>query len=172
MTTPIWAPWRMDYILGKKDKSRCVFCEMSTAGEDRFRELLVLVATPHAFVVLNRYPFASGHLMVIPHAHVSDLADLAGDVFDATFALVRETATRLRRAVRAEGLNVGLNLGESAGAGIAEHLHVHLVPRWPGDTNFMPVLADVRVMPQHLDDTWRHLLPHFADVPGRRAPSP
>ena len=167
VSEPIWAPWRMEWILGKKDRSRCVFCEMSAASEELHRELLVLHAGAHAFVVLNRYPFASGHLMVVPHVHAGDLGELDGAVHDATFRLVREAAARLRAAVRAEGLNVGINLGEAAGAGIAEHLHVHVVPRWNGDTNFMPVLADVRVMPQHLDDTWRHLRPFFADLPGR-----
>jgi ATP adenylyltransferase len=87
------------------------------------------------------------------------------------FRLVTQSCERLRKAVRADGLNVGINLGASAGAGIAEHLHVHIVPRWPGDTNFMPVLADIRVMPQALDATWRHLSPFFADLPGRAAPA-
>lgn len=172
MAPPIWAPWRMDYILAKKDRSHCIFCEYAKADDAKLREHLVLVVAEHAMVMLNRYPFASGHLLVVPHVHASKLEALSDATYDATFRLVRETSTRLAKAVGADGLNVGLNLGESAGAGIAEHLHVHVVPRWPGDTNFMPVLADVRVMPQHLDDTFRHLHPHFADIPGRRAPAP
>jgi ATP adenylyltransferase len=162
----------MEYILGPKGAAGCPFCEMSAAPPERFRELRVLFANEHAFVVLNRFPFAAGHLMVIPHLHGSDLAALPDATYDELFRLVRATATRLREAVGAQGINVGVNLGEAAGAGIAEHLHVHLVPRWNGDTNFMPVLADVRVIPQHLDDTWLHLSPRFADLPGRRAPSP
>src|SRR6185312_2978615 len=115
---------------------------------------------------LNRYPFAAGHLLVVPHAHVDALEALPDDVHDALFRLVRESVARLRRAVRPEGVNVGCNLGEAAGAGVKEHLHVHVVPRWSGDTNFMPVLADTRVVPQALDETREHLLPYFSDIPG------
>src|SRR5690606_41886500 len=102
----------------------------------------------------------------VPRAHVARLEDLDDAAYDGLFRLVRETQKRLKAAVGAPALNIGLNLGEAAGAGIAEHLHVHIVPRWPGDTNFMPVIADVRVMPQYLDETYRRLPPHFAHLPG------
>lgn len=167
-----WAPWRMDYILAKKDRSHCVFCEAASADESLFRERLVILRTEHATVLLNRYPFAAGHLLVVPHEHVAKLEELPDASYDALFRLVREAQKRLGLAVGSQAFNVGLNLGEAAGAGIAEHLHVHIVPRWPGDTNFMPVIADLRVMPQYLDDTFQRLYPHFADLPGRRAPSP
>jgi ATP adenylyltransferase len=168
MGNPLWAPWRMEYILAPKDRSRaCIFCGIPSAPADELRERHVVAATEHAFVMLNRYPFAAGHLLVVPYAHVHDLDQLDPQVHDALFRLVRESAARLRRAVGAEGLNVGLNLGAVAGAGVAEHLHVNVVPRWSGDTNFMPVLADVRVVPQALEDTRRHLVPFFADLPGR-----
>ena len=167
MGNPLWAPWRMEYILAPKDPGRpCIFCGVADAPQDELRERHVVCVTDHAFVILNRYPFSAGHLLVVPHAHVHDLEHLDLPVHDALFRLVRESALRLRRALRAEALNVGLNLGAVAGAGVAEHLHVHIVPRWSGDTNFMPVLADTRVVPQALEETRRHLVPHFADIPG------
>jgi ATP adenylyltransferase len=167
MGNPLWAPWRMEYILAPKDRSRpCIFCDVAQASPDELRDRHVVAVTEHAFVMLNRYPFAAGHLLVVPHAHVEALDQIDPAAHDALFRLVRESAARLRRALRAEGLNVGLNLGAVAGAGVAEHLHVHVVPRWAGDTNFMPVLADTRVVPQALDETRAHLLPYFADIPG------
>jgi ATP adenylyltransferase len=167
MGNPLWAPWRMEYILAPKAHDRaCIFCNVAEAPQDELRERHVVCLTEHAFVMLNRYPFAAGHLLVVPYAHAHDLEELDSTVHDALFRLVRESAGRLRGAVRAEALNVGLNLGAVAGAGVAEHLHVHVVPRWSGDTNFMPVLADTRVVPQSLGETRRHLVPHFAGVPG------
>jgi ATP adenylyltransferase len=159
----------MEYIVGPKPDA-CVFCEMAEVTPARFRELLVVVRQPHAFVCLNKYPFASGHLLVTPRRHVSDLSALADDEYRALMELLRDSAACLRASVRATALNVGFNLGSAAGAGIAEHLHGHVVPRWDGDTNFMPVLADVRVMPQHLDATFSHLEHAFAAIAGERAP--
>jgi ATP adenylyltransferase len=149
----------MDYILGPK-AGECIFCAFP--ARDTHREDLVLTVTPHAFVVLNRYPFTPGHLLVVPRRHVSDLGELADEEADALFRLLRLTVARLREAMSPQGVNVGFNLGKAAGAGLAEHLHAHVVPRWDGDTNFMPVLAEVRVMPEHLDATWQRLSPHFA----------
>jgi ATP adenylyltransferase len=155
----------MEYILGPKGGS-CVFCDMAAAPPDGYRAKLVLLVSEHALVCLNRYPFAAGHLLIVPRRHVADLADLEGSEYDATMQLVRESIARVQRATGARGVNMGMNLGASAGAGIAEHLHAHVVPRWPGDTNFMPVLADVRVMPEYLDETWTKLEPLFAELPG------
>jgi ATP adenylyltransferase len=164
MGNPLWAPWRMEYIQAPKERGECIFCGVPGAPEDERRARLVVAVTRRAFVMLNRYPFASGHLLVVPHAHVASLEGLEPADHDALFRLVRESATRLRAAVRAEGLNVGMNLGAVAGAGVAAHLHVHIVPRWGGDTNFMPVIADTRVMPQALEKTRDHLLGHFQDI--------
>ncbi|NUP14076.1 MAG: HIT domain-containing protein [Polyangiaceae bacterium] len=164
MSHPLWAPWRMEYVLGKKQKGSCVFCVDEVAPDDELERRLVVHRTERALVMLNRYPFASGHLLVIPNAHVSQLEDLSSDDHDRLFRLVRETVVRLKRAVRCEAVNVGLNLGTAAGAGIEEHLHVHCVPRWSGDTNFMPVIADTRVVPQALDDTRKHLASFFGDL--------
>jgi ATP adenylyltransferase len=160
----------MEYIVGPKPDA-CVFCEMTRVSEARFRELLILVRQPHAFVCLNRFPFASAHLLVTPRRHVADLSELTEEEYVALMLLVRATAARLRRSVSAPALNIGWNLGRAAGAGIADHLHSHVVPRWDGDTNFMPVLGDVRVMPQHLEATFAHLELAFADLPGERSPA-
>ena len=155
MAENLWAPWRMEYILGPKG-GPCVFC-------DRAPDML-LADAPRAFVCLNKYPFAAGHLLVVPKKHVSDLSALADDEADDFFRLLRASVDRLKRALSPEGVNVGLNLGKAAGAGIAEHLHAHLVPRWSGDTNFMPVFTDIRVIPEYLQDTRKRLLPHFSDL--------
>jgi ATP adenylyltransferase len=155
----------MEYILGPKGGA-CIFCDFAAASPEAYREKLVLLVQPHALVCLNKYPFAASHLLVAPRRHVSDLEGLPAEEYDAVMRLLRETVARLRAATRAEGVNVGMNLGKAAGAGIEEHLHAHAVPRWSGDSNFMPVLADVRVMVEHLDDSWKRLAPLFADLPG------
>jgi ATP adenylyltransferase len=166
MSERLWAPWRMEYILGDKPGG-CIFCDFAAAPPAAYREKLVLVVQAHALVCLNRYPFAQMHLLVVPRRHVPALEDLPAEEYDALMHLLRDATVRVKRASAAEGLNLGLNLGKAAGAGIADHLHAHVVPRWTGDTNFMPVLADVRVMPEHLDASWSRLAPHFADVPGQ-----
>ena len=167
MTNPLWAPWRMEYILGPKSHDKaCIFCGVAEASLEERREPLVIANMPRLFVVLNRYPFAAGHILIVPHAHVASLEDLSLEDHDALFRVVRESCVRLKRALKAEGLNVGLNLGAVAGAGVAAHLHVHVVPRWSGDTNFMPALADTRVMPQALEATQAHLEKFFADLDG------
>jgi ATP adenylyltransferase len=175
MSTPLWAPWRMPYILkateSEKATDGCFFCE-HVKDRARFRDNLVVVVQEHAFVCLNRYPFTPSHLLVAPVRHVADLADLTPDEYRALADLLRESTIRLRRAVSCPAMNVGFNLGAAAGAGVADHLHAHIVPRWTGDTNFMPVLADIRVMPEYLDDAWRRLYAAFADVPGERASAP
>lgn len=170
MVTPLWAPWRMPYILKTdRPKAGCFFCEHPTdAGA--FRENLVLVVQEHAFVCLNRYPFTPSHLLVAPRRHTSDLAELSDEEYRALTTLLRESTVRLRRAVGCHAMNVGFNLGVDAGAGVADHLHGHVVPRWRGDSNFMPVLADVRVMPEYLDEAWSRLWTAFSDLPGERAP--
>jgi ATP adenylyltransferase len=155
----------MEYIEGPKG-GPCIFCDFASAPATDFRQKLVLLVQPHALVCLNRYPFAGGHLLVAPRRHTSDLDELPSAEFDATMHLVRAAASRLRHATKAEGMNVGLNLGKAAGAGITEHLHFHAVPRWAGDSNFMPVLADIRVMPEYLDQAWQRLTGAFADLPG------
>lgn len=158
----LWAPWRMRYIEEEKP-SGCIFC--LAKDESALRANLILGVTAHARVMLNRYPYNSGHLLVAPHKHTAVLADLPEEVFIDLMALLRRTVTVAENALRPQGINVGLNLGTCAGAGVADHLHWHVVPRWVGDTNFMPVLASVRVMPQHLLETYDRLRPYFAPSP-------
>jgi ATP adenylyltransferase len=158
MTSTLWAPWRMAYIGGPRSEG-CLLCDLPR--ENRDRESLILHRGPRTYVVMNRYPYNNGHLMIVPHRHCADLGELSTE---DSLELMHETqrATRiLRRVFSAEGFNVGMNLGKVAGAGIAEHLHIHVVPRWVGDTNFMPVLADTKVMPDYLEATYEKLAPSF-----------
>jgi ATP adenylyltransferase len=156
----------MDYILAPKERVQgCIFCGFESPTPELSRERHIICVTKHAYVCLNKYPFAAGHLLVIPHRHIDTPEALEVEEHDALMRLVRLSCGRLREAVKAEGLNVGMNLGAVAGAGVAAHLHVHIVPRWSGDRNFMPVLADVHVMPQALDATHAHLTKYFGDVP-------
>lgn len=154
----------MEYILGPKDHHGCVFCGIETASQAELDERLVVNRGRRTFVMMNRYPFAPGHLLVMPYRHVASLESLDDAEHDELFRLVRDACVRLKKAVKAEGLNVGCNLGAVAGAGVAAHLHVHIVPRWNGDTNFMPVIADTRVVSQALHETRAHLASYFADL--------
>ncbi len=143
----VWSPWRLEYLTAPKTDG-CVFCHAALSDEDR--ENLVLVRGELAFLILNRYPYNNGHLMVVPYAHVPSLEDLDAPVLTEMMLLLNQGLAALRRAMAPEGFNIGANLGQVAGAGIADHVHIHAVPRWAGDTNFMPVIGDMRVIPQ----TW------------------
>jgi len=160
----LWAPWRMAYIAGPKD-SRCFFCAVPSDIAD-WPDALVLAATPTVLVMMNRFPYANGHLMVAPRAHNGDLQSLTADQFTDVMAAVRYAARALQSVFNPQGMNIGINLGRAAGAGVADHLHWHLVPRWTGDTNFMPMIGEVRVIPEHLEATYERLRPHFAGLPG------
>jgi len=153
----LWAPWRMELLESQKPDG-CIFCQFfAAAGEESDRQNLVVHRAPLCFTMLNRYPYNSGHVMVVPRSHVANLEDLPGDEYAALHDELKATLRVLRKTYRPDGMNVGMNLGVIAGAGIAEHLHYHVVPRWAGDTSFMPIMADVRVMVQHLDDAWRRI---------------
>ncbi len=164
MVNPLHAPWRMEYIAGPKKDGPCIFCRVREAGAEERSQRLVVCCSERAFVMLNRYPYTAGHLLVMPYAHVGRLDELDDADFDALFRLVRASASRLEAAVACEGLNIGVNQGSCAGASVREHVHVQIVPRWHGDNNFMPVLADSRVIPQALDETLSALRPSFADL--------
>jgi ATP adenylyltransferase len=153
----IWAPWRMAYV-GERVPRECIFCAAPTGDA---RERLVLGTTSMSVVMLNRYPYQNGHVMVAPRRHTADLPGLAADEHADLAETLRRALAALGEAFRPDGFNVGMNLGRCAGAGFADHLHWHIVPRWDGDTNFMPILADTRVMPQHLLDTFDRLRPAF-----------
>jgi ATP adenylyltransferase len=160
----LWAPWRMALISAPKPK-RCIFCELPSAGDDRNN--LVLSATRSTVVMLNRFPYNSGHLMVAPRRHVGTLEALTHAQHALLAEELRFAANAVRREFRPEGMNLGMNLGAAAGAGIADHLHWHVVPRWAGDTNFMPTVGSVKVLPEHLLATYDRLHRRFA----RRSPS-
>ena len=159
----LWAPWRMAYIGGAQEPG-CIFCAAAEAAHPRTR--LVLARTRGGVVMLNRFPYAYGHLMVAPREHTADWSTLSGPASGELAGLLRRAVALLQEALGPEGMNVGLNLGRAAGAGIADHLHWHIVPRWVGDTNFMPLLAEVRVMPEHLEAVYDRLHPFFAPLEG------
>jgi ATP adenylyltransferase len=151
----------MEFIRSAKPTG-CIFCDFSAAPETKDRENLVVHRSELAFTCLNRFPYNSGHVMVIPHAHVAELSALAPDAWADLQAELRRAVEVVREVYRPEGMNVGMNLGRPAGAGIADHLHWHVVPRWTGDNNFMPVLADQRVVVEALDAAWERLHAGFA----------
>jgi ATP adenylyltransferase len=151
----LWAPWRLEYIQGADEQEGCVFC-LARDGDDR--ERLVVHRGKHALVVLNKYPYASGHLMVAPNRHEGEFTDLDADEVLEVHRLAATGLAVLAEAMRPQGFNLGWNLGRIAGAGVADHVHLHVVPRWAGDTNFMPVLADVKVLPEALEQTRQKLV--------------
>lgn len=158
----LWAPWRGEYIRSAaaecdKGRQQCLFCRLRDEKEDE--KNLVLARGRGAFVVMNRYPYNNGHLMVAPNRHVGDYEKLTVAEHAEIARLVKAALRALRLAMKPHGFNVGMNLGRVAGAGVADHVHVHVVPRWNGDTNFMPTLADTKVVSEHLRDTWRQLRP-------------
>ncbi len=151
----IWSPWRMKYIMGHEKSSDCIFCMALNSGNDE--KSLVVYRGKRAFVILNRYPYTSGHLMVVPNAHVATLNGLDPDTRHELIDLCAKSECVLKEVYSTADFNIGANIGEAAGAGIADHLHFHVVPRWHGDTNFMSSLADVRVLPEDLSDTYRRV---------------
>ena len=155
----LWAPWRMEYILSNKKDTSCVFCP----GDDRGRddERLILFVGTLSMVVMNRYPYNNGHLLVAPVRHVSSLELLSNDERLDLLEKVSRSIQILKQVMSPEGFNVGLNLGRIAGAGMEEHMHFHIVPRWSGDTNYMTVVGAVRVIPEHIRETYETLLLYF-----------
>ena len=153
----LWAPWRMDYVVGPKEVG-CIFCAASQTADRR--RGLVLAQHP-AVVMLNKFPYVNGHIMVAPRRHAADLSTLPSDEFQILMQVLQRTIAAVADAFRPDGMNIGMNIGAAAGAGVADHLHWHIVPRWVGDTNFMPMLADVRVIPEHLEETYDRLKPVF-----------
>ena len=155
----LWAPWRMELIEKGEPQKGCIFCELPRRTDDR--DNLILGRSPHTFAILNRFPYTNGHVMVVPRAHASDLVALSREENDELAEKLRVAVRLVGEAYRAHGYNLGMNLGRVAGAGIADHLHWHVVPRWNGDTNFMPVLGDTKVMIEHLHAGWDRLRPLF-----------
>jgi len=164
----LWTPWRMEHILGQVEKyPGCIF-EAAPEQSHALKHLL-LYRDQLCVVLLNRFPYSNGHLLVAPARHVADLADLQTDEAAALMEMVRAATAILRQHLKPDGFNIGLNLGAAAGAGIADHLHFHIIPRWQGDHNFMTPLAEVRTIPEHLDSTFARLLGDFQELLGAGA---
>jgi ATP adenylyltransferase len=167
----LWAPWRLSYIKrAGRAGERCIFCDLPRQGRDR--ENRILHQGQRAFAILNTFPYNSGHLMVVPRRHVADPADLEDAEALELLHLATAAMAAIRETYHPEGFNIGMNIGRAAGAGILDHLHVHVVPRWVGDTNFMPVLGQVKVLPEDLGDTYDRLAAALRTVLERRGPGP
>ena len=161
----LWTPWRMAYIRGEgKDLGGCPFCVLPSQGPEHDAERLILHRAPTAYVILNAYPYNPGHLMAVPFRHVAGFEELTTEELHELTDLTQLSVRALQATSQPSAFNLGMNVGSLAGAGIAEHLHQHVVPRWGGDTNFMPVIANTRVLPELLQETYERLAPAFADL--------
>lgn len=160
----LWAPWRMAYINDDAKDAGCIFCTLYR--QDDQRSALVLAQTNHSVVMMNKYPYNNGHLLLAPKRHENNPDKLPSEEFIDLNEALRRSIEIVRSAFHPGGINLGMNLGKCAGAGIEDHLHWHIVPRWEGDVNFMPVIAETRVMPQHLLDSYDRLQPFFRELVG------
>jgi ATP adenylyltransferase len=157
----LWAPWRIDYILSKKPEG-CIFCDKP--GENKDEENLILHRGRYNFIIMNAFPYNNGHMMVVPYKHTSQLSGWDPKAQQEMMDLADMGVELLKRAMRPDGFNLGINMGLVAGAGVADHIHLHIVPRWNGDTNFMPVLSDTRVISEHLRATFQKLKEALKDA--------
>jgi len=159
----LWTPWRSTYITAaNKGETACIFC--AAAAQDNDEQTLVVHRAQHCFVILNRYPYTNGHLMIAPYAHVSRLNEASEQAVHELTDLARDAERVLEETYNPDGLNLGMNLGRAAGAGIAEHIHMHMLPRWNGDANFMTTIASTRIIPEALSDTYTKLKKAFSKV--------
>lgn len=156
----LWAPWRLAYVTTAHEQKGCIFCEKPKENNDR--ENFILARFERTFVILNIFPYNTGHLMVVPYQHVPSLMELSDDELAELMKVAQIAERVLSQALNPQGFNIGLNLGQCAGAGIEGHLHIHIVPRWSGDTNFMPIIAETKIMPELLEQTYEKLQPLFA----------
>ena len=156
----LWAPWRIKYITGDKEEG-CIFCKKPKEGNDK--DNLILYTGETSFIIMNRYPYSNGHLMTVPYKHTNNFSDLTQEERLELMNLTVKCIDILQ-VIEPEGFNIGMNLGKTGGAGIDDHLHFHIVPRWSGDNNFMPVIGDIRVMPEYLEDTYETLKEHLKSL--------
>jgi len=154
----LWAPWRLEYIVANRTEG-CIFCDFPSQDDDLTNHIVYRGA--HAYVIMNKFPYSNGHLLIPPFRHIADVRDLNDDESLEIMRLTARCCEALTEICRPDGFNIGMNLGPAAGAGIADHLHLHIVPRWIGDTNFMPVLADAKIIPEALETTCRKLRERF-----------
>ncbi len=157
----LWAPWRIEYVSAPKEEG-CIFCDKSKSEDDRNN--LVLHRGQHAFVLMNLYPYNNGHLMISPYEHTSKPTEVGKLVLTEIMSMANHSMSILADTIKAEGFNFGANIGKAGGAGIEEHLHYHIVPRWNGDTNFMPVIGNSKVMVEGLLETYDKMKPMFAEI--------
>lgn len=158
----LWAPWRLQYVINAGGDEGCIFC--TKPKQDNDRDNLILYRSNQAFIIMNLYPYNNGHLMIVPYQHAQDLDGLADDLLTELITMTRKAQNIMKQVFAAQGFNIGINVGKAAGAGIDEHIHIHIVPRWAGDTNFMPVLGDIKVIPQHIWAAYDLLLPFFRET--------
>lgn len=162
MSERLWAPWRYDYVTSPDGGTdECVFCEIGKSEPSKDRENLILHRGKHAFVVLNRYPYINGHLMIVPYGHAGDISSLDKDERSEIMELIVQTEEALRNGMNCQGMNGGWNIGSAGGAGIPGHLHLHMLPRWNGDTNFMATVGAIRVVSQSLEKAYEQLSVFF-----------
>ena len=155
----LWAPWRMKYILDMDKTDGCIFCEKPKQSQDA--ENFILCRGKHAYIILNTFPYNNGHLLIVPYRHTAEMAELTDDEKLELMTLTAKSIEALRCQLHPDGFNVGMNLGRAAGAGIDEHIHLHIIPRWNGDTNFMPVVADTKVVAEGLEECFNRLRSAF-----------
>jgi len=159
--THLWTPWRSTYMKEKRDSDTCIFCTAAAAPISEDSKNLVAYRGRHCFVILNRYPYTSGHLMIAPYRHVSRLGETSVETTYEMADLAREAESLLQSAYNPDGLNIGVNLGEAAGAGIEQHVHMHVLPRWKGDANFMTSIGNTRIIPEALEQTYSKIKEGF-----------
>jgi ATP adenylyltransferase len=151
----LWTPWRYAYVSTAEKKSGCVFCDAVSAGDDE--KVRIVYRGQHCFVILNTYPYTPGHVMVVPYAHLDELRKLPPEAAGEMMALSQRMESVLRELYSPDGINLGMNIGKAAGAGIAGHIHMHVLPRWVADANFLSVVSETRVLPETLEETWRRM---------------
>ena len=158
----LWAPWRSTYMKNRGDLSKCIFCDAIASSDDE--ATLIVHRAQFNFVILNRYPYTSGHLMIVPYAHIPDLASADAETLAEMMRIAQRAQKALAKAYRPEGFNMGINVGRAAGAGVIGHLHMHVLPRWSGDANFMTVTGETRVEPEELSTTFQRLRAALAEI--------
>jgi ATP adenylyltransferase len=151
----LWTPWRYAYVSTTQKTSDCVFCDAVKAGDDE--KMLIVHRAQHCFVILNAYPYTPGHVMIVPYAHLDELRKLPADAANEMMELSQRLESALRELYHPDGINLGMNIGKAAGAGIAGHIHMHVLPRWVADANFMSVVGETRVLPEMLEETWKRM---------------
>jgi ATP adenylyltransferase len=151
----LWTPWRYAYVSTVEKATGCVFCDAIKVGNDE--KMMIVHRDEHCYVILNAYPYTSGHVMIVPYAHVDELRKLPPEAASEMMTLSQRMETVLRELYRPDGINLGMNIGKAAGAGIAGHIHMHVLPRWVADANFMSVVGETRLLPETLEETWRKM---------------